>query len=50
MKKNLILYLLLFFLILFNGFFIVNYIGNIEHKKYGRLKMPDFFLLKKFKL
>ena len=47
MKKNLILYLLLFFLIVFNGFFIVNYIGNSEHKKSGRPQMPDIFLIKK---
>ena len=47
MKKNLILYLLLFFLIVFNGFFIVNYIGNSVHKKSGRPQMPDIFLIKK---
>ncbi|MCK8479469.1 hypothetical protein [Psychroserpens algicola] len=40
MKKNTILYVLLFFLIIVNGFFLFNYIGKGKSKK-GHSKQKD---------
>lgn len=49
MKKNLLLYILLFFLIIVNGFFLYNYIGKSNtYKEKGR-QDPMGFIIKKLK-
>ncbi|WP_308993038.1 hypothetical protein QLS71_011130 [Mariniflexile litorale] len=44
MKKNILLYVLLFFLIIVNGFFLYNYLGKPDVKKEG--KDPMSFVIK----
>ena len=46
MKKNSILYLLLVFLIIANGFFLFNYIGNNKGKKLSRPQKHTNFIIK----
>lgn len=46
MKKNTILYILLFFLIIVNGFFLYNYLGNGDVVKEGRRENPMNFIVK----
>tara|TARA_R110002050_G_scaffold4573_1_gene22045 strand:+ start:28692 stop:29186 length:495 start_codon:yes stop_codon:yes gene_type:complete len=49
MKKNLLLYILLLFLIIVNGFFLYNYLGNNEKEGFKEPIRPDEFLLKELK-
>ena len=46
MKKNLILYILLVFLIVVNGFFLFNYMGNSNKNKQKGPKGPGNFIVK----
>lgn len=46
MRKNLPLYILLIFLIIMNGFFLYNYLGNGEKKALEERKGPGDFLVK----
>lgn len=46
MKKNLILYILLVFLIVVNGFFLFNYMGNGNDKKQNNPNRPGDFIVK----
>ncbi len=46
MKKNLLLYILLIFLIVVNGFFLFNYIGNSNSKKLEGPQSPGNFIAK----
>lgn len=46
MKKNLILYILLVFLIVVNGFFLYNHIGSTTNKKPRKPQQPSNFIVK----
>ena len=46
MKKNLVLYILLVFLIAVNGFFLFNYIGKNGNNGQKGTKGPENFILK----
>ena len=49
MKKNIVLYILLVFLIVVNGFFVFNYIGKSNDNKGEGRKDPMSFLRKELK-
>lgn len=49
MKKNTSLYILLCFLIIVNGFFLYNYLGNGDDKKRGRPGDSMGFVIKQLK-
>lgn len=46
MKKNLLLYILLIFLIIVNGFFLFNYMGKTNAGKQSERQRPGDFIIK----
>lgn len=50
MKKNTILYILLVFLVLFNGFFLFNFLGEISADKGNETKDPMRFVRQQLNL
>jgi len=50
MKKNTILYILLVFLVLFNGFFLFNFLGEISSDKGNETKDPMGFVRQQLNL
>ena len=49
MKKNTLLYILLFFLIIVNGFFLYNYLGRPEANRGNEPKDPMVFIAEQLK-
>ncbi|MBU2950085.1 hypothetical protein KO493_05170 [Tamlana agarivorans] len=49
MKKNLLLYILLFFLLVVNGFFLFDYMENSHDAKKSEAKNPLGFIVKELK-